>query len=147
MRTERVGDFLATLAVIEQGGSSVRSASFPVDVQNDDDEVDEPGGGNDAEPRTDPRFERLYRLTALLPRLGFYEGHVRDTPIDFHHILSLVAPRPFFNSAALDDAILDANEILYVDETQSEIRIGFRGLPSQGNGGFAVLFVKKTAEN
>jgi hypothetical protein len=60
--------------------------------------------------RTDPRFERWYRLTALLPRLGFYERHVRDTPIDFHHILALVAPRPFFNSAALDDAIFPHTE-------------------------------------
>ncbi len=60
--------------------------------------------------RTDPRFERWYRLTALLPRLGFYEGHVRDTPIDFHHILSLIAPRPFFNSAALDVGIFPRTE-------------------------------------
>src|SRR4051812_13549847 len=30
VRGEEVGDFLATLAVIEQGGSSVRSASFPI---------------------------------------------------------------------------------------------------------------------
>src|SRR5215471_14133510 len=31
-----VGDFLATLAVIEQGGSSVRSASFPISVGKDE---------------------------------------------------------------------------------------------------------------
>src|SRR3954454_3906365 len=46
VRTEKVGDFLATLAVIEQGGSSVRSASFPVDVdknRTDDDEDGEEG--------------------------------------------------------------------------------------------------------
>ncbi|MFT3773204.1 MAG: hypothetical protein QM820_48110 [Minicystis sp.] len=51
VRTEKVGDFLATLAVIEQGGSSVRSASFPVDVVKDkggDDDGDEP-----SEPRSD----------------------------------------------------------------------------------------------
>ncbi len=56
VRTERVGDFLATLAVIEQGGSSVRSASFPVDVQNDDDEADDPGGDG-----SDPRFDVLLK--------------------------------------------------------------------------------------
>jgi hypothetical protein len=56
VRTERVGDFLATLAVIERGGSSVRSASFPVDVQGgDDDQADE--GGED----TDTRFEVLLK--------------------------------------------------------------------------------------
>src|SRR5215468_9535254 len=41
VRTEKVGDFLATLAVIEQGGSSVRSASFPVDVKRDKDKDDD----------------------------------------------------------------------------------------------------------
>src|SRR5580704_4267737 len=44
VRSEKVGDFLATLAVIEQGGSSVRSASFPVDVKHDkDDDAEEEG--------------------------------------------------------------------------------------------------------
>ena len=45
VRTERVGDFLATLAVIEQGDSSVKSASFPVDVKHDKDEDDAPPRG------------------------------------------------------------------------------------------------------
>ena len=35
---------------------------------------------------------------------------------------------------SVDDAILDANEILFVDETQTEIRIGFRGLPTRATG-------------
>jgi hypothetical protein len=48
---------------------------------------------------------------------------------------------------ALDDAILDASQILFAEETQREIRIGFRGLPSQGNGAFSSLFVRKTADN
>jgi hypothetical protein len=53
VRNEKVGDFLATLAVIEQGGSSVRSASFPVEVeksQADDDDDD-----------TDGRYEVLLK--------------------------------------------------------------------------------------
>src|SRR5258708_37534814 len=38
-----VGDFLATLAVIEKGGSSVRSASFPIKVADKDvADLDEP---------------------------------------------------------------------------------------------------------
>ena len=41
VRTERIGDFLATLAVMEQGGSSVRSASFPVDIDKKKGEEDE----------------------------------------------------------------------------------------------------------
>ena len=59
VRTERVGDFLATLAVIEQGDSSVKSVSFPVDVKHDkdDDEAEEEGGGDG----NDPRFEVLLK--------------------------------------------------------------------------------------
>lgn len=42
VRKNDVGDFLATLAVLERGGSSVRSASFPLDVE-DPDNGDGPG--------------------------------------------------------------------------------------------------------
>jgi hypothetical protein len=35
VRKNEVGDFLATLAVLERGGSSVRSASFPLAVEKD----------------------------------------------------------------------------------------------------------------
>ncbi|WP_437616751.1 hypothetical protein WMF20_22720 [Sorangium sp. So ce834] len=42
VRKEKVGDFLATLAVIEAGGSSVRSASFPVEVDDGSGERDAP---------------------------------------------------------------------------------------------------------
>ena len=34
MRQRMVGDFLASLAVIERGGSSVRSASFPLELED-----------------------------------------------------------------------------------------------------------------
>jgi hypothetical protein len=36
MRQRMVGDFLASLAVIERGGSSVRSASFPLEIEETD---------------------------------------------------------------------------------------------------------------
>jgi hypothetical protein len=56
VRREKVGDFLATLAVIEAGGSSVRSASFPVEFDDgEDDEADE-----EREP-VDPRYEILLK--------------------------------------------------------------------------------------
>ena len=32
MRQRMVGDFLATLAIVERGGSSLKAASFPLDV-------------------------------------------------------------------------------------------------------------------
>jgi hypothetical protein len=35
MRQQTIGDFLATLAIVERGGSSVRSASFPVEVEDE----------------------------------------------------------------------------------------------------------------
>src|ERR1700728_1990478 len=35
MKEAEVGDFLATLAVMERGGSSVRAAAFPLDVDDD----------------------------------------------------------------------------------------------------------------
>ena len=37
MRQQMVGDFLATLAIVETGGSSVRSASFPIKVEDEAD--------------------------------------------------------------------------------------------------------------
>jgi hypothetical protein len=36
MKQKEVGDFLATLAVMEQGGSSVRAAAFPLDLGDED---------------------------------------------------------------------------------------------------------------
>jgi hypothetical protein len=36
MRQRMVGDFLATLAIVERGGSSVRAASFPLDIDEKD---------------------------------------------------------------------------------------------------------------
>jgi hypothetical protein len=44
VRRDEVGDFLATLAVLERGGSSVRSASFPLDVQGDPKPADAKAG-------------------------------------------------------------------------------------------------------
>jgi len=93
VRNEKVGDFLATLAVMEQGGSSVRSASFPVDLDRDaDDEADE-------EP-VDPRYEillkppiaaakadkkkdRLEKVTLTLDGLehDLLVGYVAETPV------------------------------------------------------------------
>src|SRR2546429_8861436 len=55
--------------------------------------------------RSDPKPERWWRLTALMPRLGWWEGHVEQTPFDFHHLLALVAPRSLLVSAALADKI------------------------------------------
>ena len=42
MRQRMVGDFLATLAIVERGGSSVQAASFPLDVSADDPSAPDP---------------------------------------------------------------------------------------------------------
>jgi len=36
MRKQMVGDFLATLAIVERGGSTVRSASFPLEIEDEE---------------------------------------------------------------------------------------------------------------
>ncbi|MCA9598952.1 MAG: DUF4139 domain-containing protein [Myxococcales bacterium] len=50
MRQRMVGDFLATLAIVEHGGSSVRSASFPLEIEKES-----------SEPEPDPRFESMLK--------------------------------------------------------------------------------------
>ncbi len=55
--------------------------------------------------RTDPDPERWWWNTALIPRLGSYEGAMDQTPFDFHHLAALIAPRPLMIAAALDDSI------------------------------------------
>ncbi len=42
MRQRMVGDFLATLAIVERGGSTVHAASFPLDVSKDDPTAPDP---------------------------------------------------------------------------------------------------------
>jgi dienelactone hydrolase len=55
--------------------------------------------------RDDPNPDRWWRKTALMPRLGFYEGKMTDTPIDFHQWLALLAPRPIYVVVAMKDTI------------------------------------------
>jgi hypothetical protein len=88
VRHERVGDFLATLAVIERGGSSVRAASFPVAVKDKDDDVDdddddrrEPG-----KPTPKPKREKKDDLETVRLALDGKEhdlgiGYVAETPV------------------------------------------------------------------
>src|SRR5690606_29652564 len=55
--------------------------------------------------RHDPGVDRWWRRTALIPRLGYYEGAIEQTPIDVHQWLALLAPRPVMVVAATHDAI------------------------------------------
>src|SRR5262245_22880256 len=91
MRQKMVGDFLASLAIVERGGSSVRSASFPLEIQ-DEDEKDE--------PEIDPRYQSMLKpwpgpppkkkeknpLREVVLRLDGKEhdlaiGYVSETPV------------------------------------------------------------------
>lgn len=91
VRAEKVGDFLATLAVIEKGGSSVKSASFPIDVKKDDgdDEADEPIDQRfevllkPPAPRKRDKKDRLETVTLALDgkEHDLLIGYVAETPV------------------------------------------------------------------
>ena len=72
--------------------------------------------------RADGNTWRWSHATALLPRLGFYLGdaadkltlenfqdyrvdEVDDVPFDYHHVISLLAPRPAFYAVARQDQV------------------------------------------
>lgn len=55
--------------------------------------------------RDDPGPERWWRATALIPRLGLGGEDAVRTPIDFHHWVSLVAPRPVLITGGTEDTI------------------------------------------
>ncbi|AUX43273.1 hypothetical protein SOCE26_047170 [Sorangium cellulosum] len=93
VRKEKVGDFLATLAVIEAGGSSVRSASFPVEV-DDGAEGDEapaepepgvkavapPPKGESAKKKDADKLEEV-KLTLDGREHDLVVGYVAETPV------------------------------------------------------------------
>jgi Domain of unknown function (DUF4139) len=77
MKRTEVGDFLATLAVMERGGSSVRAAAFPLKVDDDNDEAKPPH-----EPTED---EKKGLETVLLSLDGksheLQVGYVAESPV------------------------------------------------------------------
>ncbi len=95
VRKEKVGDFLATLAVIEAGGSSVRSASFPVEVDDgsgEDEPPAEPGpevttvpppkdkGAPAGKKERDDEHEKV-KLTLDGREHDLVVGYVAETPV------------------------------------------------------------------
>ena len=92
VRNEKVGDFLATLAVIEKGGSSVRSASFPVAVDKKDEADDDDDSADDArfqvllKPPPAKKKEKKDKLETVKLTLDGKEhdlivGYVAETPV------------------------------------------------------------------
>src|SRR6476620_3998361 len=66
VRKDEIGDFLATLAVLERGGSSVRAASFPLEVDKDDPPAPSPPG---AKPNGGARAEDADKLQRVIMSL------------------------------------------------------------------------------
>jgi dienelactone hydrolase len=62
--------------------------------------------------RDDPSPERWWRKTALIPRLGFYEGKIDQTPIDFHIWVALLAPKPTMIIGGTNDTIFPNQSVL-----------------------------------
>lgn len=44
-------------------------------------------------------IQRYSHLRPTLPRLGFFLGHERRVPYDFHEVLAMIAPRPVLTLA------------------------------------------------
>jgi hypothetical protein len=78
MRQSEVGDFLATLAVMERGGSSVRAAAFPLKA---DDEVDD--DGKPVRPKTEDEKKGLETVVLSLDGKAhdLEVGYVAESPV------------------------------------------------------------------
>jgi hypothetical protein len=74
MKQGEVGDFLATLAVMEQNGSSVRSAAFPLEVDDDD--------AKSAEKKPDPKHGlRTVKLALDGRSHDLQVGYIAASPV------------------------------------------------------------------
>lgn len=84
LREENVGDFLATLAVLERGGHSVRAASFPVKMEEDEEAGDpELQRTLDAWDRKKADSRKLRRVTLELDGEPheLTVGYLAETPL------------------------------------------------------------------
>jgi Domain of unknown function (DUF4139) len=86
MKQTEVGDFLATLAVMEQNGSSVRAAAFPLDTGDDEDDAEAGGDGAAVKPkRVKTEDEKKGLRTVVLSLDGrahdLAVGYVAESPV------------------------------------------------------------------
>lgn len=91
MRQRMVGDFLATLAIVERGGSSLKAASFPLEMDKSEPAAQDPhfarmlGAWNSAEPGKppEPASERLRQVRLSLDgkEHDLAVGYVATTPL------------------------------------------------------------------
>lgn len=92
MRGTMVGDFLATLAIVERGGGSVRSASFPLDVKDDEEAAPpepppeyrgmlKPWPNEPPKEKKDPKSLRDVVLSLDGKEHDLSIGYVAETPV------------------------------------------------------------------
>jgi hypothetical protein len=81
MKRAEVGDFLATLAVMERGGSSVRAAAFPLSTDDDDDA--KASGGPHAAGREPSEEEKRDRRNGLETVLLSLDGKAHDLQVGY----------------------------------------------------------------
>lgn len=84
LRQENVGDFLATLAVLERGGHTVRAASFPVKMEEEQNSEDpELSRALDSWERKKPDPRQLREVTLELDgeRHDLSVGYLAETPL------------------------------------------------------------------
>jgi hypothetical protein len=92
MRQRMVGDFLATLAIVERGGSSLKAASFPIEVDKEDPTAHDPRLARMLEawqhpsdpPKPPPKPEDRLRRVLLSLDGGEHDlaiGYVAATPL------------------------------------------------------------------
>lgn len=77
MKQSEVGDFLATLAVMERGGSSVRAAAFPLKMDDDNDDAKPPL------PKTEDQKKGLETVVLSLDgkEHDLQVGYVAESPV------------------------------------------------------------------
>lgn len=81
LRQENVGDFLATLAILEKGESQVRAASFPVELDTDEEEPEEEEGSK-PKRRKDKRSQlRTVSLELEGKKHDLLIGYLAETPV------------------------------------------------------------------
>ena len=84
MKRTEVGDFLATLAVMERGGSSVRAAAFPLQVDDDNEEAKAP-----PEAGHEPSEDEKKGLETVVLSL---DGKAHDLQVGLRRRVAGVAP-------------------------------------------------------
>ena len=74
---------------------------------------------SDVAERGDGGIARYSSERALMPRLGFFIGHERQIPYDFHEVIGAIAPRPLLVvQPALDRDANPADVHAAVDEAK-----------------------------